>query len=128
MNMGLLFNDTCPQEYQPFGFHANNNPDSLIASNKGAIVGSINTGFHGYVFCLLRQSENNFSDASHRISVKLFEQAPKLTQPPLIDSNRSLSRKRGISVSSEIEGGETQERALKLFRGMVRFSPHLPSA
>jgi hypothetical protein len=48
MKMALLYNDTCPQDYEPPGFHADNGPKSLIASNKGAKIGSMNTGFHGY--------------------------------------------------------------------------------
>jgi hypothetical protein len=48
MKMALLYNDTCPQDYEPPGFHADNNPKSLIASNKGSKIGSMNTGFHGY--------------------------------------------------------------------------------
>lgn len=46
MKMALLYNDTCPQDYEPPGFHADNNPKSLIASDKGAKIGSMNTGFH----------------------------------------------------------------------------------
>jgi hypothetical protein len=52
MNMMLLYNSTCPPEYQPIGFHANNDPNPLIASDQGDKIGSMNTGFHGY--CLVR--------------------------------------------------------------------------
>jgi hypothetical protein len=52
MNMMLLYNNTCPPEYEPPGFHANHDPNRLIASDKGVEVGSMNTGFHGYLYPL----------------------------------------------------------------------------
>lgn len=50
MNMMLLYNDTCPHDYEPPGFHANTDPKRLIADDKGAKIGSMNTGFHGYLY------------------------------------------------------------------------------
>ena len=46
----LLYNDTCPHDYEPPGFHANTDPKRLIADDKGAKIGSMNTGFHGYLY------------------------------------------------------------------------------
>jgi hypothetical protein len=52
MNMTLLYNCTCPSDYQPKGFHDNPDPNRLIAGYTGIEMGSMNTGFHGYLHLL----------------------------------------------------------------------------
>lgn len=52
MNMILLYNNTCPPDYEPPGFHANHDLNSLIVSDDGLEIGAVNTGFHGYLHLL----------------------------------------------------------------------------
>jgi hypothetical protein len=49
MNMKLLYNNTCPSDYEPPGFHTCNDQTSLITSNRGTEIGSMDTSFHGWV-------------------------------------------------------------------------------
>ena len=118
MKMALLYNDTCPQDYEPPGFHADNDPKSLISSNKGSKIGSMNTGFHGYhppskhVRLILYWLH-------YRISVNLFQRDPQNSQSSQLSSKRSRIRLRSLSISSETDGGGTQDHGLRLLQGMV---------
>lgn len=57
-----------------------------------------------------------------RISVNLFQRDPQNSQSSQLSSKRSRIRLRSPSISSETDGGGTQEHGLKLLQGMV-FSP-----
>lgn len=48
MNMMMMFNDTCPRGYEPPGFHANHDPNPLIAQEQGVALGSVKLGYYGY--------------------------------------------------------------------------------
>ena len=49
MNMMLLYNGTCPQNYEPPGFHASLDYNRLIVSDTGVEIGNTHTGFHRFV-------------------------------------------------------------------------------
>ena len=56
---------------------------------------------------------------NHSISVNLYQQGQQNGQIDQLGSKRHRFRLRSPSMSSEIDGGGTQEHGLRLFQGMV---------
>lgn len=70
-----------------------------------------------YIYSALDQQY--LTELNHRISVNLYQQGQQNGQNDQLGSKRRRFRLRSPSMSSEIDGGMTQEHGLILFQGMV---------
>jgi len=132
--MMLLYNSTCPPEYEPSGFHATREPSRIITDNTRPKIGSMDTGFHGYLHLstyILRLRAN----LNRRVSVDSYKQDLQNRRQDLQASHQEIQnnqasqpspkrrrfnlRNLSMSVSSETDGGATQEQGLRLLRDMV---------
>lgn len=60
-----------------------------------------------------------FSNFTNRISINLFQRSSQDSQNRQLNSKRSRTNLRSPSMSSEVDGGDTQEHGLRLLQSMV---------
>lgn len=60
ISLQLVYNETCPAEYQPKGFVVAPDPSIVMGQPDGFGIGHVDTTYHGYAPCGVLVSFANY--------------------------------------------------------------------